>query len=89
MERELQRYRAAIDRIDGRLVRLLKKRLSLVKRVGRLKEKRGMNVVQPKREEEILSRLSDAAGDEETRAFLDAVYRALFKASYRVEGEGQ
>ena len=89
MERELQRYRAAIDRIDGKLLRLLIKRLSLVKRVGRLKEKRGMDIVQPKREEEILSRVSDAASDAETRVFLDAVYRALFKASYRVEGEGQ
>ena len=89
MERELQRYRAAIDRVDVMLVRLLKKRLALVKRVGRLKEKRGMEVVQPKREEEILSRVSAAARDAETRAFLDDVYRALFKASYRVEGEGE
>ena len=63
MKRELQRYRAAIDRIDGKLVRLLIKRLSLVKRVGMFKEKHGMDIVQTKREEEILSRVSDAARD--------------------------
>jgi len=87
MERELRRYRNTIDRIDNRLARLLKKRLALVKQVGRMKRKRGMTVRQPEREEEILARVGRAASDTETRDYLHALYRALFKASYRVEGE--
>ena len=87
MERELRRYRAAIDRIDNRLVRLLKKRLAMVKQVGRMKRERGMAVIQPEREGEILARVGRAASNTETRDYLDALYRALFKASYRVEGE--
>ena len=87
MERELRRYRAAIDRIDNRIARLLKKRLAMVKQVGRMKRERGMAVVQPEREKEILARIDRAASDTETRDYLDALYRALFKASYRVEGE--
>ena len=87
MEKELQRYRAAIDRIDRRFVRLLKKRLTLVQQVGRLKRVRGMAVVQPEREGEILARVTGSVSERETRDYLSAVYRALFKASYRAEGE--
>jgi monofunctional chorismate mutase len=87
MERELRRYRTAIDRIDNRIVRLLKKRLALVKQVGRMKRERGMAVRQPEREGEILARVDRAASDTETRDYLHALYRALFKASYRVEDE--
>jgi monofunctional chorismate mutase len=89
MERELLRYRSAINRIDRRVVRLLKKRLTLVKQVGRLKRKLGVAVVQPEREGEILSRVTHSVPERETRDFLTAVYRALFKASYRAEGDGE
>jgi chorismate mutase len=89
MERELLRYRSAIDRIDRRIVRLLKKRLTLVKLVGRLKRERGLAVVQPEREGEILTRVTRSVSKRETRDFLTAVYRALFKASYRAEGDGE
>jgi monofunctional chorismate mutase len=87
MDRKLERCRTAIDRIDRRFTRLLKKRFALVKRVGRLKNERGIAVVQPEREERILARVSGAVSDEKARDYLISVYRALFKASYRVEGE--
>ena len=89
MEREVLRYRSAIDRIDRRIVRLLKKRLTLVKLVGRLKRERGLAVVQPEREGEILTRVTRSVSEKETRDFLTAVYQALFKASYRAEGDGE
>jgi monofunctional chorismate mutase len=89
MQRELPRYRSRIDRLDRRIVRLLKKRLALVTVVGRLKRERGMAVVQPEREGEILTRVTRSVSEKETRDFLTAVYRALFKASYRAEGDGE
>ena len=89
MERELQRFRSSIDRIDRRVVRLLKKRLTIVKQVGHLKRERGMAVVQPEREVEILTRVTRSVSKKETRDFIIAVYRALFKASYRAEGDGE
>jgi chorismate mutase len=89
MKKELQRYRSAIDRIDRRIARLLKKRLTLVKLVGRLKRKQGLTVVQPEREGEILTRVTRSVSERGTRDFLTAVYRALFKASYRAEGDGE
>ena len=89
MERGLLRYRSAIDRIDRRVVRLLKKRLTLVKLVGRLKRKQGLEVAQPEREGEILTRVTRSVSERETRDFLTAVYRALFKASYRVEDDDE
>ena len=89
MERGLLRYRSAIDRIDRRVVRLLKKRLTLVKLVGRLKRKQGLEVAQPEREGEILTRVTRSVSEREMRDFLIAVYQALFKASYRVEDDGE
>jgi monofunctional chorismate mutase len=89
MERELLRYRSAIDRIDRRVVKLLKKRFALVKLVGRLKRKQGLAVMQPEREGEILNRVTRSVSERETRDFLTAIYRALFKASYRVEDDGE
>jgi chorismate mutase len=46
-----------------------------------------MPVVQPEREGEILARVTGSVSEGETREYLNAVYRALFKASYKVEGE--
>ena len=89
MQKEMQRYRSVIDRIDRRIVRLLKKRLTLVKLVGRLKRERGLAVVQPEREGEVLTRVTRSVSEKETRDFLNAVYQALFKASYRAEGDSE
>ncbi len=85
MANELQRYRDMIDRVDRRVVKLLKKRFNLVKQVGRLKGEQGLGVVQSEREEEIMSRIIRSVSDGELRKYLTAVYRTLFKASYRVE----
>ena len=88
MERELQRYRSAIDRIDRRMTGLLKKRFALVKRIGRFKRGRGLPVLQPEREEEILDAVSRSAPERELKEYLRAVYRALFEASRRAEDDG-
>lgn len=85
MANELQRYRHAIDRIDRRVLKLLKKRFKLVKQVGRLKRERGLRVIQPEREEEIMTRITRTVAEGEMRGYITAIYRALFKASYRAE----
>jgi monofunctional chorismate mutase len=85
MAKELQRHRNRIDRIDRRVVKLLKKRFNLVKQVGRLKKEQGLGVVQPEREEEIMARIARSVSEGGLRDYITAIYSALFKASYRVE----
>jgi chorismate mutase len=81
----LERLRSRIDRIDRRIVRLLKKRFSAVGMVGSIKRREGLAVVQPEREAEVLNRITDRLESEGLKGYVTAVYRALFEASYRVE----
>jgi chorismate mutase/prephenate dehydratase len=84
----LRKYRSRIDRVDRRLVRLLGKRYELVRIVGSVKNSRGLSIVQPERERQVLDRIAARVATGGTREYIRAVYRALFEASYRVE-DGQ
>lgn len=85
MEKRLKRYRSRIDGIDRRIVRLLKKRYELVQIIGEIKRNEGLAVVQPERENEVLERIGRLVQAREIREFVTSVYRAVFRASYRVE----
>jgi monofunctional chorismate mutase len=87
VRRDLERHRKKIDGIDRRVVRLLKRRFELVRAIGALKRERGLAVAQPEREAEILERVTEGEGGREIRDFLISVYRAVFNASRRAEGE--
>ena len=85
MEKRLKRYRSRIDVIDRRIVRLLKNRYELVQIIGEIKRNEGLAVVQPERENEVLERIGRLVQAREIREFVTSVYRAVFRASYRVE----
>jgi monofunctional chorismate mutase len=87
VRRQLDTYRKRIDGIDRRIVRLLKRRFDLVRAVGELKREAGLAVVQPEREAEVLGHIAGGTRKQEVREFLTSVYRAVFRASYRVEDE--
>jgi len=87
VEKRLKRYRSRIDGIDRRIVRLLKKRYELVQIIGEIKRNEGLAVVQPERENEVLERIGRLVQAREIREFVTSVYRAVFRASYRVEDE--
>jgi monofunctional chorismate mutase len=88
VRRDLENYRRRIDGVDRRIVRLLKKRFDLVRAVGEVKREEGLAVVQPEREAEVLGHIAGGVRGREVREFLTSVYRAVFRASYRVE-DGQ
>ncbi len=50
--------RKKIDRIDEQLLSLLNQRLALALEIGGIKRRRGERIYNPKREEEVLERLS-------------------------------
>jgi chorismate mutase/prephenate dehydrogenase len=49
--------RKEIDKTDRAILKLLSKRMKLVRKIGKIKRKYGMRIVDRKREKEILSRL--------------------------------
>ena len=53
----MKELRAEIDHIDDQLVSLIHQRASLVKKVGEVKQEFGKSFYDPKREDEIISRI--------------------------------
>jgi chorismate mutase len=71
--KSLADLRAEIDDLDGQMALILKRRLAVVDEIGAMKKVSGAPVVDPNREKEILSRVSDIVGerfaDDATRLF--------------------
>ena len=62
--KDLAEIRGEIDAIDGKLVELIRERLSIVEQVAANKKERGAPVLDPAREREILSKVAQAVGPE-------------------------
>lgn len=83
---DLIHIRKEIDAIDDALFDLLRKRLSLATLVGKEKVSRGQEIIDPKREEEILSRLQKKALEEMiSQSFITSLWKTIFKESREVQ----
>jgi monofunctional chorismate mutase len=80
--------RKRIDRVDRRIMKLLQRRYELVRRIGRLKEERGLPLADPAREEEILSSIPTRVNRPGARRYVRSLYRTLFDLSKDVERRG-
>jgi chorismate mutase/prephenate dehydratase len=78
---ELKELREAIDRLDMDLLGLLNKRMELAKEVGRIKAAKGLTLFDPRREELIYERLTNANPGPITDESLRSIYREIFAAS--------
>jgi len=54
----IEDLRTKIDEVDKKILALIEKRVHLTQKIGQAKKKKGLPVYDPKREEEILSRLT-------------------------------
>ncbi len=81
MENELKPLREGIDRVDVQLLALLNERMRLCREVGRIKGERGLELLDPGREERIYERLTGLNPGPLTDASLRSVYREIFTAS--------
>ncbi|MFX0075752.1 MAG: prephenate dehydratase [Candidatus Hermodarchaeota archaeon] len=83
--KELEDIRKKIDEIDDALVDLLNKRADAVMKVGNLKKLLNLDVFQPKREEEIKSRLKDRQTIYKKES-IEAIWNEIISASKSVQG---
>lgn len=82
---ELQRHRAAMDAVNGRLAAALHERARLCRTIGAWKRAHGVPAADPAREQAMLAALLAAApADGLPRAELAAILTAVFAASRRV-----
>jgi chorismate mutase len=58
---ELKNLRSEIDSIDKKIISLVEKRVETAKKIGTIKEKKGLPVSDPAREKEVLDNASSTS----------------------------
>lgn len=85
MQEKLGELRQKIDALDDKIARLLDERMAVVRQVGELKTKNNAAIYHPKREGEILARLSESNLENIAPEALRAIYGEIFAASRHLE----
>ena len=84
-EPDLQDLRKRIDELNARLLETLQERAEVVLAISRLKEEIGMQSHDPRREEEMLRKLTRASSGPFGPAELREIFRAIFRASLALQ----
>ncbi len=74
---EVLRIRDKIDEIDFEIMKLLRRRLELAARIGEEKRRRGLDVLDERREREVLRRVGP----------FESIFKEIVKVSREVQGE--
>ena len=61
---DIQELRKEIDRIDSEIIRLYGERMETARRIGQYKKEHSLPVTDTEREQEVLKRVSELAGEE-------------------------
>ena len=81
MTDEMKYIRRTIDQLDQEIVTLLTQRFQAAYRIGEIKREAGIEILDGKREQEILDRLAENLEDESMRSHLIRIYETIFKES--------
>jgi len=83
----LKIYRKQIDKINKKILKLLAKRLSIVKKVGEYKKKEKIGVIDKKREHQIFENLKKQAEKYNlSKDYIDEIFTVIIKNSRMVQG---
>ena len=85
MDRRILELREQIDTLDEEIIQLLMKRMDFSKKVGKLKEKLDIPVEDKNRENEIIDRLTQQAGQNLSEEQLIRIFTAVFKSSKQIQ----
>ena len=77
---ELERLRREISEVDAEIVPLLLRRMEIAGRIGAYKRERGLPVLDEKRGQKVLERVTEQAGAE-TGDYLREIYRRIMEMS--------
>lgn len=79
MENNFEKEREQIDKIDKEIIDLLEERMEVSKEIGRIKEENDLEVVDPKREKEIIR--SRQRWTRLDNRFIEKLYELIFEES--------
>lgn len=82
---EMDELRQSIDEVDGELVRLLDKRARLARRIGEVKQARGLHAYAPDRERKVFDRVTSLSAGDFPRRGLESVFREIISSSISLE----
>ena len=80
---DLKDIRRDIDAIDTQLVELLKKRMDCSKKVAEIKAAAGLEIYHPKRESEIIKKVTELGGEYGT--YIGELYTLLMECSRELQ----
>lgn len=80
MSNELDALRGEIDRIDGEMVELFRRRMEVAGRIAAYKQAHGLPTLVPERERELLRRVAEQAGPE-LADYTESLFRTVMAAS--------
>lgn len=84
---EFEDMRNEIDKIDTDIQRLFERRLDVSRKIGSYKASHGMQVFDPKREDEMIRRMRERAGDAVKADAVEELYRTILKISRDLQKE--
>jgi chorismate mutase/prephenate dehydratase len=82
---EMEGLREGIDAVDEEIVRLLDRRARLARRIGELKQERGLDAYAPARERAVIRRVEALSEGDFPRRGLEAVFREIISSSISLE----
>jgi chorismate mutase len=82
-EKEVEKLRKEINKVDRVISVMLKKRFSLVKRIGYLKKKNSMNIIDLNREKKVIDRAVKIAG--KYKKEIEEVFKKIIMISRNAE----
>ena len=82
---EIGTVRAEIDEVDEEIVRLLDRRARLARRIGEIKQEKGLEVYAPARERAVLNRVMALSVGDFPGSGLETVFREIISSSLSLE----
>lgn len=82
---DLSEWRNRIDEVDEKILGLLNERTRYVIEIGRVKSQNNLNVYDPEREKDIISRLCDINTGPLTDEAVQRFFKCLFTVSKLIE----
>ena len=85
VDKRILELRNQIDQIDDEIISLLLKRMEVSRSVGELKAELHIPIEDKSREETIIQKLTDKAGEILTEEQLIRIFTAVFKSSKQIQ----
>ena len=85
MSTQISDWRAAIDCLDGQLLTLLNLRAKLACELGKVKREAGMEIVDPEREQQVLTRVCQRNDGPLDQQAITRIYVSIIEEARRVQ----